>query len=136
MKSYMINCLTILIQDFWHTSTLLSSKHKFSPKAIGTIFIGYPHGCKGYTLLDLTTHQTFISRDVKFMTIFFLSRLKAYRIMLMMSSTILSHPKLFILYNIIFSKYLSNMNHKPINKPSNSHFLKFKKRLTASSSIT
>ena len=49
-----------------YASTLLSTWHKFSPRAIATVFIGYPHGYKGYKLLDLTTLETFISRDVKF----------------------------------------------------------------------
>ena len=47
-------------------STLLSTRHKFNPRATTTVFIGYPHGYKGYKLLDLTTLKTFISRDVKF----------------------------------------------------------------------
>nr|KYP68907.1 Retrovirus-related Pol polyprotein from transposon TNT 1-94 [Cajanus cajan] len=38
----------------------------FFSRAIAATFIGYPHGYKGYKLFDLTTHQTFISRDVKF----------------------------------------------------------------------
>nr|KYP41111.1 Retrovirus-related Pol polyprotein from transposon TNT 1-94 [Cajanus cajan] len=49
-----------------YASTLLSGRHKFSPRAIAAVFIGYPHGYKGYKLFDLTTHQTFISKDVKF----------------------------------------------------------------------
>ena len=49
-----------------YASTLLSTWHKFSPKATLAVFIGYPHEYKGYKLLDLTTLKTFISRGVKF----------------------------------------------------------------------
>ena len=49
-----------------YASTLLSTQHKFSPRATATVFIGYSHGYKGYKLLDLTILETFISRDVKF----------------------------------------------------------------------
>ena len=49
-----------------YASTLLPTRHKFSPRATATVFIGYPHGYKGYKLLDLTTLKTFISRGVKF----------------------------------------------------------------------
>jgi len=49
-----------------YASTLLSSRHKFSPRATAAVFIGYPIGYKGYKLLDIKTRKTFISRDVKF----------------------------------------------------------------------
>lgn len=47
-------------------STLLSSRHKFSPRAIKSVFLGYPPSYKGYKLLDLDTNETYISRDVVF----------------------------------------------------------------------
>ena len=47
-----------------YASTLISSKHKFSPRAI--VFLGYSQGYKGYKLLNLSNKQIFISRDVKF----------------------------------------------------------------------
>ena len=49
-----------------YASTLISSKHKFSPRVVAVVFLGYPQGYKGYKLLNLSTKQIFISRDVKF----------------------------------------------------------------------
>jgi len=39
---------------------------KFQPKGIPCVFLGYPATQKGYKLLNLLTHQTFVSRDVVF----------------------------------------------------------------------
>ena len=47
-------------------STLDKSKHKFSPRAIRCVFIGYPSGYKGYKVMDLETNNIFISRNVIF----------------------------------------------------------------------
>lgn len=55
------------------SSTLTINRTKFYPRAKSCILIGYPLGMKAYKLLDLTTRSIFISRDVTFMKVFFLS---------------------------------------------------------------
>lgn len=35
------------------------------------MFLGYPHGIKGYKLYDLNTRQVFVSRDVVFHEVVF-----------------------------------------------------------------
>lgn len=47
-------------------STLDRNRDKFSPRAILSVFIGYPPGVKGYKLLNLETNQIYISRNVIF----------------------------------------------------------------------
>ena len=45
-------------------STLPSSRNKFSPRAVPTIFVGYPQGYKGYKLYSLDTKKFFVSKDI------------------------------------------------------------------------
>ena len=45
---------------------IVNERHKFDPRGKRCVFIGYPFGVKGYTLLDLETKKTFISRNVIF----------------------------------------------------------------------
>ena len=47
-------------------STSPHRRSKFSPRTRATVFLGYPPGYKGYKLLDLDTHEIFISRHVLF----------------------------------------------------------------------
>lgn len=42
------------------------SADKFTMRGVPCVFLGYPPTKKGYKLLDLTTMQQFVSRDVKF----------------------------------------------------------------------
>ena len=49
-----------------YATNTLPSKDKFSPRAHPCIFLGYPAGTKGYTLLDLTSQTIFHSCDVSF----------------------------------------------------------------------
>ena len=46
--------------------SLLVGHTKFEARVVPTVFIGYPIGYKGYKLLNLSTRQIFISRDVEF----------------------------------------------------------------------
>uniref|UniRef100_A0A2N9HKX8 Integrase catalytic domain-containing protein n=1 Tax=Fagus sylvatica TaxID=28930 RepID=A0A2N9HKX8_FAGSY len=49
-----------------YATTLSHNRHKFAPRSIQCIMLGYPQGIKGYRLLNLSTRQIFVSRDVIF----------------------------------------------------------------------
>lgn len=48
-------------------STLSSQRSKFHPRAIPSVFVGYPPGIKRYKLYDIEQKRFFISRDVIFL---------------------------------------------------------------------
>ena len=39
-----------------YSSTLPSTRHKFSPRALPCVFLGYTFGYKGYKILDLESN--------------------------------------------------------------------------------
>ncbi|XP_070050762.1 uncharacterized protein [Nicotiana tomentosiformis] len=47
-------------------ATNLKRQHKFSPRAVPAVFLGYTLVQKGYKLYDLHNHRPFVSRDVIF----------------------------------------------------------------------
>uniref|UniRef100_A0A2N9I4I6 Integrase catalytic domain-containing protein n=1 Tax=Fagus sylvatica TaxID=28930 RepID=A0A2N9I4I6_FAGSY len=47
-----------------YATTLSHNRHKFVPRSIQCIMLGYPQGIKGYRLLNLSTRQIFVSRDI------------------------------------------------------------------------
>ena len=46
--------------------TLSSQRNKLTPRARASVFLGYPFGYKGYTLLDLESNKTYITKNVVF----------------------------------------------------------------------
>ncbi|KAH9750713.1 retrovirus-related pol polyprotein from transposon RE2 [Citrus sinensis] len=49
-----------------YAQNLSPKKHKFAPRAIKGIFIGYPFAQRGYRIYDLEKHVVFTNRDVTF----------------------------------------------------------------------
>ncbi|XP_048620291.1 uncharacterized protein LOC125590664 [Brassica napus] len=49
-----------------YVSTHAKDRHKFSPRARASVFLGYPFGYKGYKVLNLDTRSVSISRNVVF----------------------------------------------------------------------
>lgn len=47
-------------------ATNVHISHKFAPRAVKSIFLGYSIGQKAFKLYDLSTHKVFTSRDVVF----------------------------------------------------------------------
>ncbi|CAM8942273.1 unnamed protein product [Rhodiola kirilowii] len=49
-----------------YSTTVSAGRTKFEPRADACVFLGYPHGQKGYKLFSLKNHAYLISRDVVF----------------------------------------------------------------------
>ena len=49
-----------------YATNLNPHKHKFTHRARKCVFLRYPFNVKGYKLLDIDSHTTFLSRDVVF----------------------------------------------------------------------
>ena len=47
-------------------ANLNSKRNKFSPRAVPSVFVGYPQGIKGYRLYNLHIRKFYVSRDLVF----------------------------------------------------------------------
>ncbi|XP_075650134.1 uncharacterized protein LOC142620692 [Castanea sativa] len=55
--------------DLWgpfSIPTVDGYRHKFAPRTRKCVFLGYPHGIKGYKVLDLQSNSIYVSRDIVF----------------------------------------------------------------------
>ena len=49
-----------------YMATTKQGRDKFQDRAVACVFMGYPHGKKGYKVMSLTDNKVYISRDVIF----------------------------------------------------------------------
>lgn len=91
-------------------STLPHNRHKFASRARRCVFLGYPHGIKGYEVLDLDSNSIHISKDIVSMRIYII----LLKILLLYLLTLLI---LFFLILILLVNLLHFHLHLLMNPP-------------------